>query len=125
MRKLLFSFAIFALVLSAQEAPGGGGGRGRGPQAPPKNLKVLTPETLMPNMRAAEAGLGVQCGFCHVDDRNDRANDSKPEKVTARMMFAMVKDINSKFPDGKEHVTCYTCHRGQQMPVSTPPAAAQ
>lgn len=76
----------------------------------------------MPSMRAAEAGLGVECTFCHVEDRADRANDSKPEKVTARMMFAMVQDINSKFPDGKEHVTCYTCHRGAQMPVSAPPA---
>ena len=36
----------------------------------------------------------------------------KPTKLMARMMFEMVKDINSKFPDGKAHVTCYTCHRG-------------
>jgi hypothetical protein len=121
MRKLLsvlFVFAIGAMILSAQD--GRGGGRGRGPQEPPKNLKVLTPETLMPNMRAAAAGLGVMCGFCHVQDRS---SDEKPEKLTARMMFQMVKDINSKFPDGKEHVTCYTCHRGAQEPLTAPPAA--
>jgi hypothetical protein len=38
------------------------------------------------------------------------------------MMFGMVKDINAKFTDGKAHVTCYTCHRGQTMPLMAPPA---
>jgi len=117
MRQLLFVFVICAMVLSAQD----GRGRGRGPQAPPKNLKVLTPEELAAGaMRGAATGLGVMCTFCHVEDRS---SDEKPEKLTARMMFAMVKDINSKFPDGKAHVTCYTCHRGQQEPLTAPPAA--
>ena len=69
----------------------------------------------MPNMRMAASGLGVMCTFCHVEDRS---SDEKQEKLTARMMFAMVKDLNSKFPDGKEHVTCYTCHRGAEMPLT-------
>lgn len=105
------------MTLSAQEP----GGRGRGPAAPPKNLKVLPADAnLIPTMRAAAAGLGVMCGFCHVADRS---SDEKPEKLTARMMFQMVNDINSKFPDGKAHVTCYTCHRGAEMPLTAPPAA--
>ena len=109
-------------MLSAQER--GGGGRGRGPAEPPKNLKVLPADAnLIPTMRAAAAGLGVQCGFCH---EQDRSSDAKPEKVMARMMFQMVMDINSKMPaDAKVKVTCYTCHRGAQEPVSAPPAAAQ
>ena len=53
---------------------------------------------------------------------DDRSSDEKPEKLTARMMFSMVKDINAKFPDGKAHVTCYTCHRGMEMPLAAPPA---
>lgn len=122
MRQLLFVFTIFALTLAAQDAPPAGGGRGRGPQAPPKNLKVLAPADLMPNMRLAVAGLGVMCNDCHVAE--DRSSDEKPMKLTARMMFAMVKDINAKFPDGKAHVTCYTCHRGAKEPL-TAPAAAQ
>lgn len=105
------------MILSAQEGPPGGRGRG----GPPKNLKVLKPEGLMTNMRMATAGLGVMCGFCH---EQDRSLDTKPEKVTARMMFQMVEDINSKMPaDAKVKVTCYTCHRGMEMPVSAPPAA--
>ncbi|HEX4138514.1 MAG TPA: c-type cytochrome [Bryobacteraceae bacterium] len=107
------------MILSAQEP--GGRGRGRGPAAPPKNLKVLPADAnLIPTMRAAAAGLGVMCTFCHVQDRS---SDEKPEKLTARMMFQMVNDINSKFPDGKVHVTCYTCHRGAEMPLMAAPAA--
>ena len=118
MRKLLLLIAIGALALCAQER----GGRGRG--APHTNLKVLPDDAnLIPTMRAAAAGLGVQCTFCH---EQERASDAKPEKVMARMMFQMVMDINSKLPaDAKVKVTCYTCHRGMEMPVSAPPPAAQ
>ena len=119
MRQLLILLAISSIALFAQEPAGGG--RGRGPAAPPKNLKVLpADDQLIPTMRAAAAGLGVMCNDCH---EADRSSDAKPEKVTARMMFAMVKDINSKFPDGKVHVTCYTCHRGQRQPLTAAPAA--
>lgn len=105
------------MILCAQEPPAGG--RGRGPAGPPKNLKVLKAEGLIDNMRMATAGLGVMCGFCH---EQDRSLDTKPEKVTARMMFQMVMDLNSKMPDAKVKITCYTCHRGAQEPLSAPPA---
>lgn len=86
---------------------------------PPKNLKVLTAENYRAGMRAAEVGLGAKCADCHEDDRS---LDTREMKVTARMMFAMVENINKAFADGKEHVTCYTCHRGAMMPVSAPAA---
>jgi hypothetical protein len=38
-------------------------------------------------------------------------------------MITMMREINAKFPDGKEHVTCYTCHRGAEMPLTAAPAA--
>jgi len=124
MRQLLFAFTISAVALFAQAGGGGrgaGGGGGRGAGAPHTNLKVLPDDAnLIPTMRAAAAGLGVMCDYCH---EQDRASDAKPTKVTARMMFTMVKDINAKFPDGKMHVTCYTCHRGQQQPLTAAPAA--
>ena len=104
-----------ALTVSGQEK-----GKG-GPKAPPKNLKVLTPDNLIPTMQSFVAGLGLAdkggCNFCHVQDRS---SDEKMEKVMARMMISMVKDINSKFPDGKDHVACYTCHRGDTMPKMAP-----
>jgi hypothetical protein len=36
-----------------------------------------------------------------------------------------VNDINTKFPDGKVHVTCYTCHAGKEHPLTAPPPAGQ
>jgi len=118
MRQLLILLAISSIALFAQDAPPARGGGGRG--APHTNLKVLSEAEFGAGaMRKATVGLGVMCDACHVQDR---ASDEKPMKVTARMMFAMVKDLNAKFPDGKEHVTCYTCHRGAQTPLTAPPA---
>ena len=114
----LAALALLSLVMFAQ-APKGKGGKG----GPPKNLKVLTPENYMDNMRAFVPALGLAdkggCNFCH---EMDRSSDAKQEKVMARMMIQMVNDINSKFPDGKVHVACFTCHRGSTEPLLAPPA---
>jgi len=32
----------------------------------------------------------------------------------------MVREIDARFPDGKDHVSCYTCHRGSPTPLTTP-----
>jgi hypothetical protein len=114
----LAAVALLSLVMFAQ-AP-----QGKGKGGPPKNLKVLTPENLMDNMRSFVPALGLAdkggCNFCH---EMDRSSDAKQEKVMARMMIMMVNDINSKFPDGKVHVACFTCHRGSTEPLMAPPAA--
>jgi hypothetical protein len=126
MRKILLMVAVAmlaALAMFAQDKGGPPKGKG-GKGGPPKNLQVLTPENLMDNMRAFVPALGLAdkggCNFCHVAD--DRSADTKQEKVMARMMISMVKDINAKFPDGKVHVTCFTCHRGSTEPLMAPPA---
>jgi photosynthetic reaction center cytochrome c subunit len=72
-------------------------------------------------MRSYTVALGKDCSFCHV--QGDRASDDNPKKVVARHMIEMVQHINANFPDGKEHVTCYTCHRGAAEPLTAPPAA--
>jgi Photosynthetic reaction centre cytochrome C subunit len=95
---------------------------------PPKNLKVLKlqeGQPIMPIMQGFARGLGVRCDYCHVAGQPpDFASDDNPKKATARMMITMVQDINGKFPDSKEHVTCYTCHRGAAMPLTAPPPPA-
>ena len=126
MRKILLMVAVSLLAALAMFAQDKGPGKGKGGKGgPPKNLKVLTPENYMDNMRAFVPALGLAdkggCNFCHVAD--DRSSDMKQEKVMARMMIQMVGDINSKFPDGKVHVTCFTCHRGSTEPLTAPPAA--
>ena len=122
MRLLLVSaLAVLSMIaVSGQEQKKGGGG-------PPKNLKVL-PSTMdraqvVGVMRNFTAGLGVQCTFCHVQGQFD--SDENPNKNTARMMMTMVRQINMSFPDGKQHVTCYTCHRGAEMPLTAPPEGAK
>ena len=65
-------------------------------------------------MQSFRLGLGVQCDFCHV--KGDFASDENPKKDIARKMIVLAQDVNAKFSDGKEHVTCYTCHRGAQEP---------
>jgi photosynthetic reaction center cytochrome c subunit len=88
----------------------------------PKNLKLLEPAELMPTMMAFRVALGEKCDFCHV--AGDFASDEKPTKDIARKMILLARDVNSKFPDGKIHVTCYTCHRGAEEPLTAPPDAA-
>ena len=70
-------------------------------------------------MQSYRLALAVQCEFCHV--KGDFASDENPKKDIARKMIVLTQDVNGKFPDGKEHVTCYTCHRGDQQPKTTPP----
>lgn len=124
--RLLVSL-LFLIPLCAQppqEAPKKGGGGGR---QPPKNLKVLKVQQseLIPLMQSYRVALGnVRCDYCHVAAQPpDFASDENPKKEIARHMIVMVQEINAKFPDGKEHVACYTCHRGDPIPKIAPPAA--
>jgi photosynthetic reaction center cytochrome c subunit len=58
------------------------------------------------------------CAYCH--NVNNMADDGLYTKVVARRMIQMVQHINA---DWKDHVaatgvTCYTCHRGNPVPVN-------
>ena len=112
-------------TLTVAAAGGGRGGGGRGGRVAPfsaggaavvsaANLKVLTAENVEITMQNITFALGVRCIDCH--DVNDLSLDTKPQKVKARMMLEMVRDINAKFGDGKAHVSCWTCHRGSTEP---------
>ena len=102
--------------------------------AAPTNLKVL-PKTLTGDqvheiMEGWEAALGAHCNTCHTPDPNNigpngrprlnYADDSKPEKSTARLMFRMTEDINKNYVSMIDNsgaaVTCGTCHRGHLGP---------
>ena len=120
MRLLILGLAIL-LPLCAQQ-PGEGKKKG-GPPGPPKNLKVLPADTnIRQTMGAYAASLGVKCTGCHV--QGDFASDEVPHKEIARKMIVMTNEINAKFPDGKIHVTCFTCHRGEEHPQKDAPMAA-
>ena len=108
--------------------PAAGGGRGGGGRGAPlsatgviaANLKVLTAENVEITMQNITFALGLRCIDCHVV--NDFSLDTKPQKLKARMMLGMVRDINAKFSDGNTHVTCWTCHRGSTEPQVAKPS---
>ena len=125
-RVLLSSFAIFAVALVFAAAQ-----PSAAQQPAPKNLQVLpkdyTNQQVTAVMRTFTAGLGVQCTYCHVADRS---SDENPHKGVARKMLAMENAINDQFlkdvgepaAAGQKKVTCYTCHRGAEKPLTAAPA---
>jgi len=62
---------------------------------------------------APEAG----CGYCHNLEKGF-ANDDEYTKVVSRQMLLMTQDLNETWDShtGRAGVTCYTCHRGNNVP---------
>lgn len=99
-----------------------------------KNLQVLpktaTAGDVVGTMKTFAGSLGVRCQFCHVGQEGmpleqfDFASDEPAHKKTARAMMRLVQDINKQIdallppaaPGAR--VTCFTCHRGSQTPLS-------
>jgi Photosynthetic reaction centre cytochrome C subunit len=83
-----------------------------------KNIKVLNDmpaAQLNIGMHLIEGALGVECEHCHFEP--DFAKDGKETKETARKMITMVQNINKNTFDGRQVVTCYTCHHGSAIPT--------
>ena len=110
---------LVSVSLFAQDAPRPE--QKKGPPPAPKNLKLLQASEIRATMGAFRVALGVQCTACHV--QGDFASDENHHKEIARKMIEMTREINAKFPDGKTHVTCYSCHRGTKEPLMAAPKA--
>jgi tetratricopeptide (TPR) repeat protein len=78
-------------------------------------------------MRGFAGGLGVRCTHCHVGGTDtdltgmDFASDAKREKKIARVMMAMVNEINGTLIpktgiENAARVKCATCHHGVKRP---------
>jgi hypothetical protein len=110
---ILLSLCTFAF---AQEKQDKGGKAAAQPNI--KVLKIKDRSELRPIMAGFTSGLGVQCTFCHV--QGNFPSDDNPKKEIARHMIQMVDGLNAQFnaamSDTKAHITCYTCHRGEQEP---------
>ncbi|MBV9503851.1 MAG: c-type cytochrome, partial [Acidobacteriia bacterium] len=115
--RLICPLLIVGVALFAQEK----GKKGPSPFEHPTNLKLLKPDNLRETMQNFSASLGVMCAYCHV--QGNFPSDDNPKKETARMMISMAREINAKFPDGQQHVRCYTCHRGMTEPATEAPKA--
>jgi Photosynthetic reaction centre cytochrome C subunit len=96
----------------------------------PKNLRVLpqnsTPADIKALMEQYGEELGVTCDYCHTrsptTQRLDYAADDNPAKQTARVMIAMLNEINTRYLaqlDDQKYavlVSCGNCHRGRANP---------
>ena len=119
----VFAVALMAgLIVFAQQAQAPAG-QVRTAEQQFKNIKALTgtpASQLNTGMHLIEGALGVECEYCHFESENDFAKDGKQPKETARKMMTMVMDINKNSFGGKQVVTCYTCHHGNNQPISVP-----
>lgn len=136
----IFASTMAPATLLAQQ-PAGQAPPARRPAPPPTNLQVL-PKTLTGDqvheiMHKWEDELGANCATCHAADpknigpngkpRLNFADDSKPEKATARLMVKLAEEINTqyiaKIENSGDPVTCATCHRGHLAPPKFNPDA--
>ena len=86
-----------------------------------KNIQVLKgmpSNEIVPAMQFIANSLGVECQFCHVQGAFEK--DDKKPKQTARKMIEMQMAINRDNFKGEQEVTCFSCHRGSENPVSIP-----
>jgi photosynthetic reaction center cytochrome c subunit len=85
-------------------------------------LKGIPVDDFMETMGLISAALSFDCSDCHEGagtDKVDWAADT-PRKVIARTMINMVATINKNNFQGREAVTCWTCHRNRDKPLVTP-----
>jgi len=85
-------------------------------------LKGISVDDFMLTMGIMSAAVGSDCVGCHPSagtDHVDWALDT-PRKRTARRMVQMVTGINRDSFGGRQVVTCWTCHRGRDRPMTTP-----
>lgn len=123
--ELAVSLTTFGIATPAQ-TPAAAAPQEKTVEQAQKNIKVLTgmPQSqLIPVMNYMAASMGRRCNFCHVNNNGqwDYAADTKPEKNTAREMIKMVLDVNKIAFKGNVEVSCYTCHRGRNQPLSITP----
>src|SRR5437762_8911523 len=86
-------------------------------------LKGIPVDEFMGTMGVFTASLSLCCGDCHTGagTSNPKWEDDPPRKRTARRMIQMVAAINRDNFNGRQQVTCWTCHRGNERPLATPP----
>jgi Photosynthetic reaction centre cytochrome C subunit len=144
----------FFLAGTWAQAPQGPRSGAESPPASPRTFPAPTNLQVLPKNLSGQQvhdimeqwvhSLGVRCDSCHSEDidavsqdgrpRLKFADDSKPMKAIARIMYTMTDKINADYV-ARVHgsglpVTCGTCHRGEispdpftMQPPAQPPAA--
>jgi len=90
-----------------------------------KNIQVLKGipvDDFMQTMGIMSAALGMDCSECHTGAgtvKVDWAADT-PRKIIARNMVTMMTAINKQNFGSHQLITCWSCHRGRDRPLTTP-----
>jgi photosynthetic reaction center cytochrome c subunit len=85
-------------------------------------LKGIPVDDFMDTMGLMSASVGYDCSECHIGAGTDKVNwaaDNGP-KIIARKMVTMVAAINKDNFQGRQVVTCWSCHHGRDRPSTTP-----
>lgn len=86
-------------------------------------LKNIPVDEFMDTMGFFAASLSLNCTDCHIPESAGswaRYADDTQLKITSRKMVTMVNAINANNFGGAKFVTCWTCHRGGQLPPNIP-----
>jgi hypothetical protein len=85
-------------------------------------LKGIPVDEFLGTMGLFAAALSADCSGCHTGagTEDPKWEDDTPRKRTARRMIQMVQAINRDSFNGRQRVTCWTCHRGSREPLVTP-----
>ena len=117
------AFVIMATFSAAAQIASGQNAAPKTAEEVYKNIVQLkgTPadQLLSPAMQFITASLNVECSFCHVQGKMEA--DDKPPKNIAREMIAMTMAINKNSFNGRQEISCYSCHHGAEHPSSVPP----
>ena len=76
----------------------------------------------MGTMGLMSAAVGYDCSECHINAGTEKVNwaADNGRKIIARKMVTMVEAINRDNFQGRQVVTCWSCHHGRDRPSTTP-----
>ena len=85
-------------------------------------LKGIPVDDFMDTMGLMSAAVGYDCSECHIGAGTERVNwaADNGKKIIARKMVTMVANINRDNFQGRQVVTCWSCHHGRDKPSTTP-----
>lgn len=87
-----------------------------------RNLEFMSEVELARSMAFFTRSLGVKCQFCHLP--GDYTSDERFSKQMAREMVSMLQTLNREY-FAEDPITCYTCHRGADLPQRLPEGTAR
>jgi hypothetical protein len=112
---------IVGLLLADEHGAAQATGDARTAEQVYKNVKVLQgspADSFNQAMHLISGALGVNCEYCHKE--MDFVSDEIKKKDVARAMITMTAELNQRVFQGKQVITCYTCHQGNPIPRNTP-----